>query len=164
MSISAKIITNKGEINLNLMPEVAPITVANFVSLINKKFYDNIIFHRVIDDFMIQTGDPTGTGMGGPGYKFQDEFVEGIIFDTPGILAMANAGPNTNGSQIFITHVPTPWLNYHHTIFGKVISQADQEVVNSIKQGDKIETIELLGDVEKYMTDNKELLEKFNVN
>lgn len=164
MSISAKIITNKGEINLNLMPEVAPITVANFVSLINKKFYDNIIFHRVIDDFMIQTGDPTGTGMGGPGYKFQDEFVEGVIFDTPGILAMANAGPNTNGSQIFITHVPTPWLNYHHTIFGKVISQADQEVVNSIKQGDKIETIELLGDVEKYMTDNKELLEKFNVN
>lgn len=164
MSISAKIITNKGEINLNLMPEVAPITVANFVSLINKKFYDNIIFHRVIDDFMIQTGDPTGTGMGGPGYKFQDEFVEGVIFDTPGILAMANAGPNTNGSQIFITHVPTPWLNYHHTIFGKVISQADQEVVNSIKQGDKIETIELLGDVEKYITDNKELLEKFNVN
>lgn len=164
MSISAKIITNKGEINLNLMPEVAPITVANFVSLINKKFYDNIIFHRVIDDFMIQTGDPTGTGMGGPGYKFQDEFVEGVIFDTPGILAMANAGPNTNGSQIFITHVPTPWLNYHHTIFGKVISQADQEVVNSIKQGDKIKTIELLGDVEKYMTDNKELLEKFNVN
>lgn len=164
MSISAKIITNKGEINLNLMPEVAPITVANFVSLINKKFYDNIIFHRVIDDFMIQTGDPTGTGMGGPGYKFQDEFVEGVIFDTPGILAMANAGPNTNGSQIFITHVPTPWLNYHHTIFGKVISQADQEVVNSIKQGDKIKTIELFGDVEKYMTDNKELLEKFNVN
>ncbi|WP_068268356.1 peptidylprolyl isomerase [Caviibacter abscessus] len=163
MSISAKIITNKGEINLNLMPEISPITVANFVSLINKKFYNDIIFHRVIEDFMIQTGDPTGTGMGGPGYKFTDEFVEGVVFDTPGILAMANAGPNTNGSQIFITHVPTPWLNYHHTIFGKVVSQEDQEVVNSIKQGDKIETIELFGDVDKYLEENEELIKKFNI-
>lgn len=163
MNINAKIITNKGEINLNLMPEIAPVTVANFVSLINKNFYNNIIFHRVIDDFMIQTGDPTGTGMGGPGYKFEDEFVEGVVFDTEGILAMANAGPNTNGSQIFITHVATPWLNYHHTIFGKVLSKKDQEVVNIIKQGDKIEKIELFGDVEKYFKENEKLLEKFNI-
>lgn len=163
MELNARIITNKGDINIRLMPEIAPITVANFVSLIRKNFYDNIIFHRVIEDFMIQTGDPTGTGMGGPGYQFQDEFVEGVVFDKDGILAMANAGPNTNGSQIFITHVQTPWLNYRHTIFGEVISSKDQEIVNIIKQNDNIITIELSGDVEQYLEENKDLLEKFDI-
>lgn len=163
MELNSRIITNKGDINIKLMPEIAPITVANFVSLIRKNFYDNIIFHRVIEDFMIQTGDPTGTGMGGPGYQFQDEFVEGVVFDKAGILAMANAGPNTNGSQIFITHVQTPWLNYRHTIFGEVISSKDQEIVNIIKQNDNIITIELSGDVEQYLEENKDLLEKFNI-
>lgn len=163
MELNARIITNKGDINIRLMPEIAPITVANFVSLIRKNFYDNIIFHRVIEDFMIQTGDPTGTGMGGPGYQFQDEFVEGVVFDKSGILAMANAGPNTNGSQIFITHVQTPWLNYRHTIFGEVISSKDQEIVNIIKQNDNIITIELSGDVEQYLEENKDLLEKFDI-
>ena len=163
MELNARIITNKGDINIRLMPEIAPITVANFVSLIRKNFYDNIIFHRVIEDFMIQTGDPTGTGMGGPGYQFQDEFVEEVVFDKAGILAMANAGPNTNGSQIFITHVQTPWLNYRHTIFGEVISSKDQEIVNIIKQNDNIITIELSGDVEQYLEENKDLLEKFDI-
>ena len=163
MELNARIITNKGDINIKLMPEIAPITVANFVSLIRKNFYDNIIFHRVIEDFMIQTGDPTGTGMGGPGYQFHDEFVEGVVFDKAGILAMANAGPNTNGSQIFITHVKTPWLNYKHTIFGEVISSKDQEIVNIIKQNDNIITIELSGDVEQYLEENKDLLEKFDI-
>lgn len=157
----AKIITNKGDINLELYDKIAPLTVANFVSLIRKGYYNNISFHRVIKDFMIQTGDPTGTGMGGPGYSFKDEFVEGVIFDSPGILAMANAGPNTNGSQFFITHVNTPWLNYKHTIFGKVLSEEDQKVVDSIMQDDKLISIEINGDVDKYNEIYKEILEKF---
>lgn len=157
----AKIITNKGDINLELYDKIAPLTVANFVSLIRKGYYNNISFHRVIKDFMIQTGDPTGTGMGGPGYSFKDEFVEGVIFDSPGILAMANAGPNTNGSQFFITHVNTPWLNYKHTIFGKVLSEQDQKVVDSIMQDDKLISIEISGDIEKYNEIHKEILEKF---
>ncbi|WP_067143089.1 peptidylprolyl isomerase [Oceanivirga salmonicida] len=131
--------TNKGDINLELFEDKTPKTVKNFVDLIEKNFYDGVSFHRVINDFMIQGGDPTGTGMGGPGYEFEDEFVEGLVFDEAGLLAMANAGPNTNGSQFFITHTKTPWLNYHHTIFGKVLSDKDQKVVNSIIQGDIIE-------------------------
>ncbi len=131
--------TNKGDINLELFEDKTPITVKNFTDLIDKNFYNGVSFHRVIEDFMIQGGDPTGTGMGGPGYEFEDEFVKGLEFDRPGLLAMANAGPNTNGSQFFITHTVTPWLNYHHTIFGKVVSDEDQKVVNSIVQGDIIE-------------------------
>lgn len=110
---------------------------------------------------MIQTDDPTGTGMGGPGYSFKDEFVEGVIFDSPGILAMANVGPNTNGSQFFITHVNTPWLNYKHTIFGKVLSEEDQKVVDSIMKDDKLISIEINGDVDKYNEIYKEILENF---
>lgn len=139
-----KITTNKGDINLKLLPEIAPKTVENFVTLIKQGFYDGIIFHRVIKDFMIQTGDPTGTGYGGPGYEFEDEFVKGVIFDKKGILAMANSGPNTNGSQFFITHVPTPWLNYHHTIFGHVLSQEDQKIVDIIDQGDVMKKVEII--------------------
>lgn len=143
--IKAVIKTNKGNINLNLFDEIAKKTVQNFVELSNKKYYNNTKFHRVIEDFMIQGGDPTGTGMGGPGYTFEDEFVEGVIFDREGLLAMANAGPNTNGSQFFITHVKTPWLNYRHTIFGEVESEEDMKVVNSIKQNDIVEEIIIKG-------------------
>jgi peptidyl-prolyl cis-trans isomerase B (cyclophilin B) len=152
------IITNKGNINLNLFDNEAPLTVASFLFLIKRGFYNGLSFHRVIADFMIQGGDPLGNGTGGPkavgvtsfsyqgkeiGYPFPDEFKSGRKFEKPGILAMANAGSNTNGSQFFITHVPTPWLNKKHTIFGEVISVEDQEVVNSIRQGDKIQKIEI---------------------
>ena len=120
--------TNQGIIELKLYPDVAPKTCENFITLVNKKYYDGIIFHRVIKDFMVQCGDPTGTGRGGEscwGKPFQDEFRADTAFDKVGILAMANAGPNTNGSQFFITTAKTPWLNMHHTIFGEVISGYD---------------------------------------
>ena len=122
---SATIKTNKGNIVIELFPASAPKTVNNFVFLANDGYYNGIIFHRVIPDFMIQGGDPTGTGTSGPGYKFEDEIDSAFVFDKPGILAMANAGPNTNGSQFFITTVPTPFLNGNHTIFGKVVKGQD---------------------------------------
>jgi len=136
--------TSKGDIHATLYASKAPITVANYLNLARRGFYDGITFHRVIPDFMIQGGDPTGTGMGGPGYKFADEFAPGLKHDRPGLFSMANAGPNTNGSQFFITHVPTPWLDGKHAIFGAVDSQKDQEVVNAIRQGDKITGIEII--------------------
>ncbi|MDP3791450.1 MAG: peptidylprolyl isomerase [Candidatus Omnitrophota bacterium] len=120
--------TNQGEIEIKLMPDIAPKACENFVKLAEKGYYNGLIFHRVIKEFMIQGGDPTGTGMGGSsvwGKSFADEFNKNVGFDSPGILAMANAGPNTNGSQFFITTAATPWLNMHHTIFGKVISGYD---------------------------------------
>lgn len=160
--LNAKIKTSKGEINLKLYPEATPITVTNFIHLARKGYYDGLKFHRVIADFMIQGGDPTGTGAGGPGYQFGDEFIEEFTFNEPGKLAMANAGPGTNGSQFFITHVPTEWLNYKHTIFGEVVSDADQAVVNKVEQGDTIETIEITGDVDKFLEANKEMTEKMD--
>ena len=117
--------TDKGDIRVELFGDQAPITVNNFVFLAREGFYDNTTFHRVLKDFMAQGGDPTGTGSGGPGYKFADEIAPGLTFDQPGYLAMANAGANTNGSQFFITFVPTPWLNGKHTIFGKVVEGMD---------------------------------------
>ncbi|HZX95764.1 MAG TPA: peptidylprolyl isomerase, partial [Myxococcales bacterium] len=126
--------TNHGDVRIQLFPDHAPKTVRNFVELAEgtqeganngKKFYDGLIFHRVIPGFMIQGGDPLGTGTGGPGYKFEDEFQSNRKFDRPGLLAMANAGPNTNGSQFFITEVPTPHLNNRHTIFGEVVKGQD---------------------------------------
>lgn len=160
--LNAKIKTSKGDINLKLIPEAAPMTVTNFVYLAKRGYYDGLIFHRVIADFMIQGGDPTGTGAGGPGYQFGDEFVEELTFNVPGKSAMANAGPGTNGSQFFITHVPTEWLNYKHTIFGEVVSDADQAVVNKVAQGDTIETIEITGDVDKLLEANKEMKDKMD--
>lgn len=162
ITLNAKIKTSKGEINIKLFPEVAPMTVTNFVVLSKKGYYDGLKFHRVIEDFMIQGGDPTGTGAGGPGYQFRDEFKEGVVFDRKGLLAMANAGPNTNGSQFFITHVPTEWLNYKHTIFGEVVSEDDQKVVDGVKQGDIIETIEITGDVDKFLGEQEELVKSLD--
>lgn len=156
MSLQAIIKTNKGEINLNLFSDVAPVTVLNFVTLAKSGYYNGLKFHRVIEDFMIQGGDPTVTGAGGPGYQFGDEFKRGVEFTKKGLLAMANAGPNTNGSQFFITHVPTEWLNYKHTIFGEVVSPKDQDVVDSIKQGDTMNEIVVVGDVDKLIEENKE--------
>lgn len=120
-----KFTTNKGVFVAEMFEDKAPLTTKNFIELVEKGFYDGIIFHRVIDGFMIQGGDPTGTGMGGPGYKIKDEFGEGLKHDDEGILSMANAGPNTGGSQFFITLASTPWLNGHHAIFGKVVEGMD---------------------------------------
>ncbi|MDF3130289.1 peptidylprolyl isomerase [Kiritimatiellaeota bacterium B1221] len=126
--------TNKGDIVLNLYDSRAPKTVANFEKLVSEGFYDGLKFHRVIPDFMIQTGCPQGTGTGGPGYTFEDEFHPELRHTGPGILSMANAGPNTNGSQFFITHVACPWLDGKHAVFGSVTS--GQDIVDSIAQGD----------------------------
>ena len=117
--------TNKGVFVAQMFEEKAPQTTKNFIELTEKGFYDGIIFHRVIDGFMIQGGDPTGTGRGGPGYRIKDEFGEGLAHDSEGILSMANAGPNTGGSQFFITLAPTPWLNGHHAVFGEIIKGMD---------------------------------------
>lgn len=117
--------TEKGDIVIELFADKVPNTVNNFVFLAREGFYDNTIFHRVIADFMAQGGDPTGTGMGGPGYKFRDEFDASLRHNKPGILSMANAGPNTNGSQFFITHLPTPWLDNKHSVFGQVTQGMD---------------------------------------
>ena len=138
--------TNKGEINLELYGEKAPITVANFINLSKRGYYDGLKFHRVIPDFMIQGGCPQGTGTGGPGYQFKDEFHPTLRHDTAGILSMANSGPGTNGSQFFITHTETPWLDNNHTVFGSVIADSDQQVVDSIAQNDIIESISIEGE------------------
>ena len=133
---SATINTSRGEIVCDLFAKDAPKTVNNFVFLAKEKFYDGTVFHRVIADFMIQGGDPTGTGRGGPGYRFEDEFKNNPHKHQVGSLSMANAGPNTNGSQFFITHVATDWLNGKHTVFGKV--RQGQNVVNEIQAGDEL--------------------------
>lgn len=146
MSLVAVMSTSKGTIRLDLYPDKTPMTVANFVNLAQRGYYDGLTFHRVIADFMVQGGCPMGTGTGGPGYQFPDEFVAELRHDAPGKLSMANAGPGTNGSQFFITHVPTPWLDDAHTIFGAVQSGADQDVVNAIAQGDTIESLTIEGD------------------
>ena len=145
--MEAHIKTNKGTIKLNLYYDEAPITVTNFVNLSNKGYYDNLSFHRVIENFMVQGGCPTGTGTGGPGYQFEDEFHPDLNHDKPGVLSMANAGPGTNGSQFFITHLETPWLDNKHTVFGSVVDTDSQEIVNNISQGDKIENIEIKGEL-----------------
>ncbi len=136
----ATLTTNKGEIRIELHADKTPNTVANFEKLAADGFYNGLAFHRVIDDFMVQGGCPQGTGTGGPGYTFEDEFHSELKHDTPGILSMANSGPNTNGSQFFITHVPCPWLDGKHSVFGRVIADG-QAVVDAIQQGDKIETL-----------------------
>jgi peptidyl-prolyl cis-trans isomerase B (cyclophilin B) len=135
----ATIVTKKGTIRIKLHADKTPKTVENFETLAAKGFYNGLKFHRVIADFMIQGGCPKGTGTGGPGYAFADEFHKDLKHDGPGVLSMANAGPNTNGSQFFITHVATPWLDGKHSVFGKVIE--GQDVVNAIRQGDVMEKV-----------------------
>ena len=160
--LRAIIKTDKGNIKLKFFEKDAPYTVANFTNLAQRGYYDGLKFHRVIDDFMIQGGCPLGTGTGGPGYDFQDECVPGLSFDKPGYLAMANAGPGTNGSQFFITHIPTGWLNGKHTIFGQVMSAKDQAVVNAITQGDTITAIEIQGDTKKLYEQTCDSLDCWN--
>lgn len=156
-NLTAKLETNKGTIELELYSDKVPMTTANFVNLAKRGYYDGIKFHRVIPDFMIQGGDPTGTGAGGPGYKFGDEFVAEYKHDVPGVLSMANAGPGTNGSQFFITHVPTPWLDGKHTVFGKVLK--GQDIVDSIQQGDEIKVVKVSGDAESLLASQSEVKE-----
>ena len=138
---AATLNTSRGEIVCELFPKEAPQTVNNFVFLARDKFYDGTVFHRVINDFMIQGGDPTGTGRGGPGYRFEDETKGNPHKHQVGSLSMANAGPNTNGSQFFITHVATNWLDGKHTVFGKV--QKGQDVVNAVQQGDTLNSVSI---------------------
>src|SRR6476619_1769673 len=155
--------TSEGKIVCRLFEKEAPITTKNFTDLAEGKrswkdsvsgkggdgpLYSGTIFHRVIPDFMIQGGDPTGTGMGGPGYKFGDEIHPSLKHTGPGIFSMANAGPGTNGSQFFITHVATPWLDGKHTVFGEVLASDDQKVVDAVRGGDKIESITIEGDAD----------------
>ena len=151
--LSAEIETSRGKIEIELTPDKTPVTVANFVNLAQKGFYNGVTFHRIIPNFMVQGGDPTATGSGGPGYKFEDEFDSSLKHDTPGVLSMANSGPGTNGSQFFITHVPTPWLDGKHSVFGKVIS--GQKVVDTLKQGDKIEKVTIKGDTTTLFAETK---------
>ena len=154
--------TEKGTIRLRFFADQTPITVGNFVNLARRGYYNNLKFHRVIPDFMIQGGCPAGDGRGGPGDKFQDEFVKELRHSKPGILSMANAGPQTNGSQFFITHVATPWLDGKHTVFGEVASDIDQKVVNAIVQGDKIKAVTIEGDISELMESIKPVIEKWN--
>ena len=137
----ATLTTSKGTIRIELHADKTPETVANFEKLAGDGFYDGLKFHRVIEDFMIQGGCPKGTGTGGPGYQFDDEFHPDLKHDGPGILSMANSGPNTNGSQFFITHVETPWLDGKHSVFGKVIE--GQDVVDAVAQGDALESVKI---------------------
>ena len=160
--LKAVISTNKGDINITLFASKVPLTVANFVNLAKRGFYSDLKFHRVIPDFMVQGGCPEGTGTGGPGYRFGDEIDPSLKHDAPGKLSMANAGPNTNGSQFFITHVPTPWLDGKHAVFGAVDSDADQAIINAIAGGDDIKTITVSGDVEALLEEQKEALADFN--
>ena len=138
---TATIQTNRGDIVIDLYADKVPNTVNNFVTLARDGFYDGVSFHRVIADFMVQGGDPTGSGRGGPGYRFNDEFHPELVHDGPGVLSMANAGPNTNGSQFFITHVATNWLDNKHSVFGRV--RSGQDVVDAIQQGDVMEKVEI---------------------
>ena len=151
MKIRAVIVTSRGKINLDLYASKVPLTVANFVNLAQREFYDGLTFHRVIPYSMIQGGCPLGDGTGGPGYRFQDEFRADVSHDKAGTLSMANSGPGTNGSQFFITHVPAIGLDGRYTVFGSIVSDADLEVVNAIVWKDTIERIEIEGDTAPLM-------------
>ena len=160
-SAKAVVHTSKGDINLRLFSDIAPLTVANFANLANSGFYDNLNFHRVIPNFMVQGGCPNGTGTGGPGYRFEDECSPKARHDKPGVLSMANAGPGTNGSQFFITHVETSWLDGKHTVFGCVEGASDQAVVDSIEVGDEISSIEVSG-VEDVLSSKADRVSEWN--
>lgn len=159
--VKAVMKTSKGDIKLRLFADKAPLTVANFVNLAKRGYYDGLSFHRVIPDFMVQGGCPRGTGTGGPGYRFEDECTPELRHDAPGKLSMANAGPGTNGSQFFITHVETSWLDGRHTVFGEVLDADDQVVVNAIEVGDIIESIELESE-EEVLTSQADRINAWN--
>ena len=159
MSLFATFDTDRGPIKLELYPDKAPLTVANFVNLARRGYYDGLNFHRVIADFMVQGGCPQGTGTGGPGYKFEDEANNGVGHER-GVLSMANAGPNTNGSQFFITHVATPWLDGKHTVFGKVVDGMD--VVDKVVQGDKIKSVKIEGDADAVLAAKADRVSEWN--
>jgi len=161
-TVGVDFLTNRGTIHLRLFPEHAPVTVANFANLVKRGFYDGLGFHRVIPQFMIQGGCPKGTGTGDPGYRFEDECSDVLRHDAPGRLSMANAGPGTNGSQFFITHVATPWLDGAHTIFGEVVAAEDQAVVDAIAQGDRIEKATLTGDADAAVSGQEARIEEWN--
>lgn len=160
--LKAEIATPHGTIHLHLFAGQAPMTVASFVNLARRGYYNGLTFHRVIPDFMIQGGCPHGSGTGGPGYKFGDEIVAGLKHDRPGILSMANAGPGTNGSQFFITHGATPWLDGKHTVFGAVVDAADQAVVDKVRGDDAIESITIQGDVAPLLAQESARIEQWN--
>ncbi|MFV0414902.1 MAG: peptidylprolyl isomerase [Chthoniobacterales bacterium] len=152
--------TDKGDIKATVFASETPLTAASFLNLAKRGYYNGLTFHRVIPDFMIQGGDPTGTGTGGPGYKFGDEIRPNLKHSKPGILSMANAGPGTNGSQFFITHVATPWLDGKHTVFGEVTE--GQDVVNKISGGDKITSIEILDPTDELFKAEADQLKAWN--
>ena len=159
MSLHATFETDRGPIRVELYPDKAPLTVANFVNLAKRGFYDGLAFHRVIPDFMIQGGCPEGSGRGGPGYRFEDETGNGVAHER-GVLSMANAGPNTNGSQFFITHVATPWLDGKHTVFGKVVSGI--EAVDKVEQGDTINKVAIEGDADAALAAKADRVAEWN--
>ena len=159
-ALTAVFTTPKGEIRVAVFSGEAPITVANFINLAKRGYYDGLKFHRVIANFMIQGGDPTGTGRGGPGYNFADEFSPTRRHDSAGVLSMANAGPGTNGSQFFITHGPTPHLDWKHSVFGKVAS--GQEVVNAISENDVMSQVSIEGDYAALLEAQKTQVDEWN--
>ncbi|MCC8914736.1 MULTISPECIES: peptidylprolyl isomerase [Xanthomonas] len=159
MSLIATFDTSRGPIVVELYPDKAPLTVANFVNLAKRGFYNGLSFHRVIADFMIQGGCPEGSGRGGPGYRFEDETNNGVGHER-GVLSMANAGPNTNGSQFFITHTATPWLDGKHTVFGKVTQGLD--VVDSVAQGDTINRLTIEGDTDAVLAAKADRVAEWN--
>ncbi|MFT3761743.1 MAG: peptidylprolyl isomerase [Pseudoxanthomonas sp.] len=159
MSVTATFNTARGPIKVELLADKAPLTVANFVNLAKRGFYNGLNFHRVIPDFMIQGGCPEGSGRGGPGYRFEDETNNGVAHER-GVLSMANAGPNTNGSQFFITHVATPWLDGRHTVFGKVLEGLD--VVDAVQQGDRIDSVVIEGDADAVLAAKADRVAEWN--
>lgn len=161
-SYQATISTSAGDMVAFLHPSKAPKTVNNFVNLARYHYYDGLVFHRVINGFMIQGGCPEGSGRGGPGYRFEDEFHPSLRHDKPGVLSMANAGPRTNGSQFFITHGPTPWLDGKHSVFGEVIGPEDQAVVDAIRQGDTIEKVIVEGNVDALLAAQADRVQEWN--
>ncbi len=154
--------TSKGEIRIKLFADQAPVTVASFVNLAQRGYYKDLSFHRVIEDFMVQGGCPQGSGMGGPGYKFENECLSELKHDKPGVLSTANAGPGTNGSQFFITHLATPWLDGNHSVFGEVVSESEMDVVNAIVQGDKINNITIEGDASALLEAKADRVSEWN--
>ena len=160
-NLTATFATSKGPIHVELYADKAPITVANFVNLARRGYYNGLSFHRVIPDFMIQGGCPEGSGRGGPGYRFEDEVKTGLRHEK-GVLSMANAGPGTNGSQFFITHVATAWLDGKHTVFGKVVNADDQKVVDAIRGGDTSDSLTIEGDADALLASQAARIAEWN--